>query len=195
MAALWLSETWNLTRRQRDRFRSWGSRMFARVVRCQRSSGEALGDFWRRLHRTGRSWLESVGGDLEVRRRRRLHSFAGHLARSQDSLMTTVLRTRNLAWWRHSQQHGTIRHPGHFFAWRWEQQVVSHYGETVCSSMDQHVGWLGLAQDRQAWKVLKILFLLCVSVPNRGAPSLSGISHKHPETETNRRENTTLVCK
>ena len=85
MALLWLSETWHPTKSQRFRLESWAARMVARVCRVRNGSDEDLGDFWKRMHRTGRSWLRCCCGEVNVSRPKRLHDFAGHISRAPDT--------------------------------------------------------------------------------------------------------------
>ena len=87
-----------------------------------------------------------------VRRRRRLHSFAGHLERINDGAVYDGLRTRSVGWWRHFQAHGLIAHPKRFLVWRWESQLTSFYGEAQCLFVDEDVGWVARAQFRKPWK-------------------------------------------
>jgi hypothetical protein len=159
LAALsWLCETWNPTKAQRKRLNSWGARMFSRVVRVRRHADEDSLDHWRRLHRRGHSILAQFGGSIDFRRRQQLHSFAGHTARADDGLPSVALRTRSLAWWRHFQQSGAFVHPARFRAWRWEQQLVSYYGEAKSLFIDEDVGWLAKAQQRGSWRSHRDVF-------------------------------------
>ena len=86
-SALWLCQTWLLTRRQRSHFCSWGARMGAHVARTRRSPTEDIGHYWRRLHRYGHGLLRVPGGSLDARRKLKLHSYAGHIARSTSSII------------------------------------------------------------------------------------------------------------
>ena len=129
-SALWLSETWTLTKQQQKRLKSFGARLAARTCLIRRKDGEDLGQFWRRMHRSGHSLLGSSGGSLERSRATRLHAFAGHMARSQQDLLISVLRVRCLAWWRyrqarHKNKHNGV-HPKRFKAWCWESQLTKH---------------------------------------------------------------------
>ena len=131
-SVLWLSETWTPTKCQQSRASSWGARIISRVVGVRRKSDEEAGQYWRRLHREGHRWLRDFGGGVDVRRRRRLHSFAGHAARSSSEPLRLALRTRCLAWWRFKQARfhckWTGLHPRRFRAWRWEAQLTYFYG-------------------------------------------------------------------
>ena len=158
MALLWLAETWHPTQRQRQRLRSWGARMMARVVRVRRMADEGIGDFWRRLHRVGSAWLRRLDGAVNTLRRRRLHSFAGHLARASDDPAGRALRTRSLAWWRYFQGRRLLKHPARFGVWRWEAQLEEHYGQATSLFIDEDVGWMRLAQDRAQWRELQDAF-------------------------------------
>ena len=151
-AVLWLSETWHPTKRQSHALNSWAARLVGQVVGVRHRSGDDVGDFWRRLHRVGHSWLNSCGGSIDARRRRRLHGFAGHLARSNEGLARDALRTRSLAWWRHFQAKSLMCHPGPFNAWRWEDQLEQVYGQSSSVFIDVNVGWMAIAQDRHRWR-------------------------------------------
>jgi len=157
-AVLWLAETWHLTQSQRSRLRSWGDRMIARVLRCQRRSSEGIDDFWKRLHRTGRFALQREGGSLDDRRRLRLHTFAGRIARTDGDVVASALRTRSLALWRFFQSTKFLRHPARLCAWRWEAQLTDFYGEVSSVFIDDPVGWMLAAQNRQTWKATEQRF-------------------------------------
>ena len=156
-AALWLSETWHPTKRQRQRLDSWAARVISLVVGVRKYDDEDLGDFWRRMYRTGHATLAAHGGSFDVRRRKKLHSFAGHLAR-QSGLANEALRTRSLSWWRHFQRARLLSHPCRFAPWRWEKQLVDHYGETLQLFIDDFTGWMLQAQVRGEWKASEAVF-------------------------------------
>ena len=151
-AFLWLSETWHPTKRQRSHMESWGARMVARVSRAQRKTDEPPNEFWRRLHRTGHAWLKTLGGGITCQRRRRLHAFAGHLARTSEGPLRVALRSRPLAWWRYHQSRGTAIHPSRFHVWRWEEQLSNFYGEAESNDGTVDVGWMHRATDRARWR-------------------------------------------
>jgi len=157
-AVLWLSETWHLTKRQRKQFNSWGARIMAQVVGVRPRSDDDVATFWRRMFRTGHGVLDAHGGSLEVRRRRRVHAFAGHLARQPEDLPGVALRTRCMAWWRFFQKTGGQTHPKRFNPWRLEEQLVAHYGEAASVFLDDSVGWMHQAQTRSTWKTSEELF-------------------------------------
>ena len=150
-AALWLSETWYPTKRQRRRLNSWAARIISQVAGVRKTDDEDLGDFWCRMYRTGHNKLAEHGGSSDIRRRKRLHSFAGHLAR-QSSLANDALRTRSLSWWRHFQKSKLVFHPRRFAVWRWEAQLVERYGETSQLFVDVLTGWMQTAQVRTTWR-------------------------------------------
>ena len=162
-SALWLAETWLPTRQQRKHFNSWGARMASRVGLAQRKVVEEMGQYWRRLHRTGHRWLRSAGGGLDWRRAARVHSYAGHIARTSCHLLEVALRTRCLAWWRYNQARYHSRHDGlhprRFKAWRWESQLVEFYGDCESSDAFANAGWMLKAQSRDAWKASAQAFL------------------------------------
>ena len=157
VSLLWLAETWNVSKAQDSLFGSWGARLMARVVGVRRNAGEEIRQFWCRLHRTGHSWMRIIGGGVPVRRRLQLHRFAGHCVCSGNGLVRLALRTRCLAWWRfqqnrfHSKWHGL--HPRRFHCWRWEAQLVEHYGESeVLNPYIEDVGWMLTAAAREVWR-------------------------------------------
>ena len=96
-AALWLSETWHLTKAQINRMNSWAARIISKVVGVRMGVDEYVGDFWRRTYRAGHGKLALYGGSLDYRRRQRLHAFAGHLARDSHGMAGTALRTSPLS--------------------------------------------------------------------------------------------------
>ena len=154
-ALLWLSETWYPTKYQSSRIESWAARILARIVGVRRWDGEDINDFWRRLHRTGHNILKGNGGSIETRRKRQLHSFAGHLARSDGGLLYDALRTRSIQWWRECQARKVMLHPRRFKAWRWEEQLVTHFGVSRSFFIDENTGWLLKAQGRQVWQAVR----------------------------------------
>ena len=153
---LWLSETWTVSKAQQRRLESWGARLMARVARIRRNVGEEIGQYWRRLHRAGHLWMRTIGGGVGVRRLRRLHRFAGHLARTASGIVRTALRTRCLAWWRYHQSRYHSKwdglHPKRFHPWRWEAQLVQHYGECETIDVELDVGWVLKAASRDVWR-------------------------------------------
>ena len=120
---------------------------------------DAEGDFWRRMHRVGHGLMRASGGNVDTFRRRRLHSFAGHIARATDSAANVALHTRSLAWWRAFQGKQLLKHPQRFYAWRWEEQLTSHYGEEASFFIDEAVGWMRHAENRVTWKSLERAFV------------------------------------
>ena len=152
-ALLWLSETWNPTQAQRKRLNSWGARMFSRIALVKRDADESPIEHWRRLHRVGHQLLGRAGGSMNARRRGKLHSFAGHVARAQNSVASDALRTRSMSWWRQFQSTGAFSHPRRFRAWRWEQQLTAYYGEAETVFIDENVGWMEIAQNRDMWRM------------------------------------------
>ena len=157
-AALWLSETWYPTKTQRKYMNSWAARITSQIVGIRMGEDESVGDFWRRMYRTGHEKLRLNGGSLDFRRRQRVHSFAGHIARDPESLAGMALRTRSLSWWRFYQEIGANRHPQRFHPWRWEAQLEDFYGVAVSLFVDEPGGWIQMAQDRQSWKLVEGAF-------------------------------------
>ena len=151
-ALLWLSETWHPTQRQIEFMDSWAARMIARACCLKRRSEEEPTEYWRRLHRFGHDRLKLYLGGANVQRRRKLHGLAGHLARMTDGWPYIALRTRSLAWWRAFQRRDLCKHPKRFHVWRWEQQLVTFYGEAASMFVDDNVGWMEQAQNRASWK-------------------------------------------
>ena len=149
---LWLAETWKPTQRQQRMLNSWAARTVGKVMCVHRRADEDAIEHWRRLHRTGHEMLRSHGGSLGTQRRRRLHSFAGHIARSTEGLAGQALRTRPMSWWRFFQANKLMLHDGRFFAWRWEEQLEAFYGRASSCFVDEAVGWMAVAQNRDVWR-------------------------------------------
>ena len=150
---LWLAETWHPTVCQIHQLDSWGARLAARVARVRPHADEGAPGFWRRMHREGHHLMRRSGGSINVRRRRMLHQFAGHLARVGVGPLRDALRTRCLAWWRFQQgERAEERHPKRFRAWRSEDQLEQYYGEGATADSNVNVGWMLVAQDRELWK-------------------------------------------
>ena len=132
--------------------------MTARTLRLFPASHEAHFDFWRRMHRQGHAYLAGAGGSIEERRRKRLHAFAGHLARS-DGATWEALNTRPMHWWRFHQPLKSFVHPkrGRLVR-RWEEQMEAVYGAATSAFVDDAVGWRLLAQDRREWRAREVTF-------------------------------------
>ena len=65
-SALWLSETWLLTKQQREHLSSWGARMaFSVAGYSSRLAALNAVQFWRALHRRGHALLASMGNTLD----------------------------------------------------------------------------------------------------------------------------------
>jgi hypothetical protein len=162
VSLLWLAATWTLTKSQQKRLESWAARLFARVGRVSRMSGEDLGQYWRRLHRQGHSFMRHCGGGVRERRLQLLHRFAGHIARMREGVVVDALRTRCLAWWRYQQNRYHSKwdgvHPRRFHVWRWEAQLTNFYGEVETPNTQDDVGWILAAQDRDAWRCSETRF-------------------------------------
>jgi len=154
-AALWLSETWYPTKRQRKRLDSWAARIASQIAGVRMNFDEPVGDYWRRMYRTGHSKLALCGGSLESRRRQRLHAFAGHMARDTDGLAGLALRTRSLSWWRHFQKANLHLHPQRFNAWRWESQLETVYGPSASLFIDElgaGFAWRRTERSGDSWR-------------------------------------------
>ena len=128
--------------------------------------------------------LSLSGGGFNLRGSTRLHSFAGHVARSSHVLTQTALHTRCLAWWRfrqaryHSKFDGI--HPKRFKTWRWESQLTCHYGKAESEDIWSNVGWMQAAQERDSWKTCLDAFLNCSLQTNRDKLIMVGWSDAPP---------------
>ena len=159
VSLLWLSSTWHPAIPRMQRLESWCARWLARTAGVRRSSGEDMGVYWQRLHRSGHLFLKQTGGAMNYRRRLVLHRFAGHAARESDGVLHVALRTRNLYWWRAQQcLLGGVRHPKRFKSWRWETQICEWYDQFAGALGEDHVDWLALTSDRALWKANEELF-------------------------------------
>ena len=139
---------------------SWGARLIARVARIGCNENEDIGQYWRRLHRSGHALLQLYGGSPNWRRCKTLHRFAGHLARSIDATLSSALHTRCIAWWRYRQQRHLVQHPRRFKTWRWESQLADYYGEAQTVNAYANVGWMLQAQQRNLWKDMEDVFAI-----------------------------------
>ena len=157
---LWLCETWVPTAGQKQKMDSWGARLIARVARIRCNDNEDIGQYWRRLHRSGHDLLQLYGGAPNWRRSRTLHRFSGHLARSMDATLSAALHTRCIAWWRYRQERHLVAHPRRFKTWRWESQLTDYYGEAQTVNAYANVGWMLQAQQRNLWRDMEDVFAI-----------------------------------
>ena len=160
---LWGAGAWHPTKVWQHKLSSWGARTAACVAGARRGETEEIGDWWRRMHRTGHAILERHGSDPDQARRLQLHRWAGHLARMPaDSPSGSALRTRGLQWWRFAQRKHHSKwdgvHSKRFNCWRWEAQIADHHGNGCSETMAANTGWLDLAQNRQGWKHKEMAF-------------------------------------
>ena len=120
--------------------------------------------WWRRLHREGKRFLDMHNIDFPLEVRVAKHNFAGHAARMpREDIVNQVLRLRHLAWCRQVQAtpslmppHGARPHPKRFNALcRWESPLEDLCGQTQAMTTDDTVGWMLQAQNRQHWNSLR----------------------------------------
>ena len=113
-----------------------------------------VGDYWKKLHRTGHKLMRQLTASLDGLRLLSVHRWAGHAARLSTGPVRMALRTRCLAWWRFFQLPHMPLHPRRFGKpWRWETQLVTFYGETSSDNpLQANAGWMKSAQDRASWK-------------------------------------------
>ena len=165
-SALWLSSTWHLSKVLVRRLRAWSARAVARIAGTRRRPEEPFADYWRRIHRRGHIILQRFSLDLYASQQLAVHRMAGHFARMpSESLPHIALCTRALAWWRFNQSRWTCKfsglHPQRFNCFRWESQIVEHYGEaelSVYSASPVTCGWMRAAQCRVSWKAQEQAF-------------------------------------
>ena len=161
---LWGAACWHPTKAMRNKLSSWGARTMATVAGTRRSPTEDIGQWWRRLHRSGHCVLQRHGADPEVARRKVLHRWAGHVARMPHNAQPAqALRTRSLQWWRHAQSNHTDKkwtgvHKQRFGCWRWESQISEVHGEGYSSNIGDNTGWLLKAQCRDSWRLAEAGF-------------------------------------
>ena len=156
-SALWMSETWLPTKQQREHLSSWCARMASSVAGYSSSFATlSAAQFWRALHRRGHALIANMGNTLDGLRLTRLHTFAGHLARSSVPYLSLLLRTRCVSWWRREQARYFSKfdglHPKRFKCWRWESQITAFYGEPHLPDDGTNVGWMALVKDKTFWK-------------------------------------------
>ena len=162
MASLsWCSQTWTPTEKQYAKLQSFCSRCGASMKRIRRGDAECIQQWWRRLHREGKKFLEQ-----NQKKKKRLDlnptrvikkdkiRFAGHIARlpSEDPVRQ-VLAAHSLEKWRetqrlsagssHARGAGKSPHPARFNALRrWEAMLEEKMG----------AAWAARAQSREEWK-------------------------------------------
>ena len=160
----WQAQSWTLTKVQSQHVASWSSRLGSRMKGSRRSSCEEPGQWWRRMHREGKRFLDENHIDIPHEVCLAKHSFAGHIARMpEQDVANKVLRLRNLAWWRQVQatpqqmpKHGPRPHPKRFNALcRWEAPLEEKWGRAQAGSTADTVGWMLIAQDRERWRSLR----------------------------------------
>ena len=160
-SALWLAECGYPTQATLKKFNSWGARRLAIAYGVRRDEKEDGVQFWRRIHRLGYRLYKKLGGSLVKLRRAALHRWAGHVARTSNTVLKTALRTRCLSWWRFFQH---PRYPLHTQRFgrphRWEEQLEQFYGESRCDQpLTNNSGWMLIAQNRHLWKSKEDLFV------------------------------------
>ena len=159
-AFLWSSSTWTATK---DHFRSiasWSARTAARVLRLRRAPWQQEDQWWRFLHKMGHRAIAKHEVDLVAQCKRRVHTWAGHVARQPPSSPAgSALRCRGMQWWRWRQAEHVVSgdkwsgpHPRRFKIRRWEEQLSEAFGEGFGADVRQNTGWLSMAHDREAWK-------------------------------------------
>ena len=116
---LWGAACWHPTKAMTNKIGSWGARVTATTAGARRKPLEEIGDWWRRMHRFGWTWMRKCGPNPEEARRLCLHRWAGHVARMpSDSQPAQALRARGLQWWRWAQSNHKDKrtgvHPQHY---------------------------------------------------------------------------------
>ena len=160
----WQAQTWSLTKAQVQHAASWSARLGSRMAGARRTSTEGMGQWWCRLHRDGKRFLQNHAIDIPREIKLAKHNFAGHAARMPcDDVVSRVLHLRHLAWWRRIQtavnlqpSSGPRPHPRRFNALqRWEASLEELCGRAmVAKSAEETVGWMHAAQNRESWKNL-----------------------------------------
>ena len=113
---------------------------------CSSSDTLSAAQFWNALHRRGHALIANLGYTLDGLRLSRLHTFAGHLARTSVPDLSMLIRTRCLSWWRREQARYRSKfdglHPERFKFWRWESQMTAFTEIRTCRMMGLIlVGW------------------------------------------------------
>ena len=92
-----------------------------------------LDQWWRLWNRTGHRWIEKGNMNVLTAIRKRMLSWAGHVARmDHKEICAKALRCRGLQWWRWRQLHWNEvekdkwsgPHPQRFKIYRWEDMVA-----------------------------------------------------------------------
>ena len=165
MATVHKSLSWGLevltpTKAQLRKLDSLQLAMVRKMMRSTRAPGEEWLDWQRRTLRSARAWIRrnrlEAGRDKQerdpnpfdkwsVKWRRQYLSWAAHLARLPAArLARQVTLYRDLEWWRHQQNAGSVRHPVRFKPWRWEDRIF----QDACSLK---LNWWDHAMKRRPW--------------------------------------------
>ena len=156
----WCAQTWATTKAMRKALDSWSARMAAQVVQLRRLPDEDIGAWWRRMHRVGHQKIAQFLAPLSSMCLQMVHRWGGHVARLSPLHFTAAaMRCRGMQWWRWRQSQHTYAHPQRFRAWRWEEQLSRFHGDGFSSEVATNTGWLGLAQNRTAWRNAEHAFI------------------------------------
>ena len=114
-AFLWGAQCWAPTAQQESSMQAWGARLTASVAGVRRHPEETDHCWWRRMHRAGHQLMKEFKVEPAAAQRRRLHQWAGHLARrpchhsgshDESDVAAHATRARSLQRWRWLQNNG-----------------------------------------------------------------------------------------
>ena len=157
----WQAQNWTPTVKQYKFMSSWASRQGASMKLLQRHPEEEIGQWWRRLHRDGKRFMDVNNLNVVNKVKEAKYNFAGHVARMDpQDIVNQILHVRPLAWWRYQQSlpsnstsHRARPHTQRFNALRrWESSLEICWGSCTAPSAQDVVGWMHAAQDRDRWR-------------------------------------------
>ena len=151
-SALWSCPVWNLSQRAALSLRASQTKAMASHLRWPRASGESDESYAKAVRKEVKQIkTENCLSDLDVLAFRRLHSYAGHVARRiathPDAILSRVLLWNRYQHAMQSAPEGRNQGFRRFSPWSvWEYQFVRYYW------MENGQDWMMAARDKKAWR-------------------------------------------
>ena len=138
--------------------------LLRRVVQVLKTPGEGFASYMQRSATSIRGWIRRSGQTtLATLILRTVRGWAGHLARlPAESLISRILKYRNLEWWRETQL--VLGKTDHLNRTQWRHSRPGQFArwETCLARLDKR--WLSLAADRNSWHLQKVRFVTSESL-------------------------------